>query len=95
MPSTAQQQNISQQELQSFVVASREVQQINQSYLSSYQSAQSEDQRKAIEQEAMGKMTEAVRTKGLSVEKYNQIVQAAKSDPEVARKVEEIAQQSR
>ncbi len=88
-----QQAAISQEELKSFAVAAKEVQKINQSYMPSYQSAQTDEQKKAIEREAMGKMTQAVKEKGLTVEKYNQIVQVAQSDPEVARKVDEYARE--
>jgi hypothetical protein len=70
------------------------VQQINQTYAPAYQAAQSDEQRAAIEDEAMGKMTQAVKDKGLSVEKYNQIVTAAQSDPEIARRVDDYAKQA-
>ena len=89
-----QQAAISQEELKTFALAAQEVRQINQTYLSSYQAAQNEEQKQAIEKEAMGKMTQAVKDKGLTVEKYNQIVQAAQSDPEVAKKVDEYAKES-
>jgi hypothetical protein len=93
--STAQQQaQISDDDLKTFAVAAREVQQINQTYAPAYQAAQSDEQRAAIEDEAMGKMTQAVKDKGLSVEKYNQIVTAAQTDPEIARRVDDYAKQT-
>lgn len=93
--STAQQQaQISDEDLKTFAVAAREVQQINQTYAPAYQAAQSDEQRTAIEDEAMGKMTQAVKDKGLSVEKYNQIVTAAQADPEIARRVDDYTKQA-
>jgi hypothetical protein len=93
--SAAQQQaQISDDDLKTFAVAAKEVQRINQDYAPAYQSAQTDEQRVAIEGEAMGKMAQAVKDKGLSVEKYNQIVSAAQADPEIARRVDDYAQQA-
>jgi hypothetical protein len=89
-----QQAAVSQEDLKTFAGAAQEVQRINQTYLPTYQSAQTDQQRQAIEKEAMSKMAEAVQQKGLTIEKYNQIVQLAQSDPEVARKVDEYSQQT-
>jgi predicted lipid-binding transport protein (Tim44 family) len=88
-----QQAAISDADLKTFAGAAKEVQQINQTYVPAYQAAQTEEQRKAIEQEAMTKMADAVKEKGLTVDKYNQIVQAAQADPEVARQIDSYARQ--
>lgn len=88
-----QQAAISDADLKAFAVAARDVQKINQDYMPVYQSAQNEQQRATIEQEAMGKMAQSVKDKGMSVEKYNQIVAAAQADPDVARKVDSYAKQ--
>jgi hypothetical protein len=93
--SAAQQQAaISDQDLKTFAVAARDVQKINQDYVPAYQSAQTDEQRQAIQQEAMGKMAQSVKDKGMSVEKYNQIVSAAQADPEIARQVDNYAKQA-
>lgn len=89
-----QQAAISDSDLKAFAVAAKDVQKINQDYLPVYQSAQNDQQRSTIEQEAMGKMAQSVKDKGMSVEKYNQIVAAAQADPEVAKKVDSYAKQS-
>jgi hypothetical protein len=86
--------SISEQDLKTFAGAAKEVQRLNQTYVPAYQAAQTEEQRKAIEQEAMTKMTEAVKEKGLTVDKYNQIVEAAQADPEVARQIDTYVQQA-
>lgn len=88
-----QQAAISDSDLKAFAVAAKDVQKINQDYLPAYQSAQNDQQRATIEQEAMGKMAQSVKDKGMSVEKYNQIVAAAQADPEVAKKVDNYAKQ--
>lgn len=88
-----QQSAISDQDLKTFAGAAKEVQRINQTYVPAYQGAQTEEQRKSIEQEAMTKMTDAVKEKGLTIDKYNQIVQAAQADPQVARQIDSYAKQ--
>jgi predicted lipid-binding transport protein (Tim44 family) len=88
-----QQSAISDQDLKTFAGAAKEVQQINQTYVPAYQSAQTDEQRKAIEQEAMTKMSQAVKDKGLTVDKYNQIVQAAQADPQLAQQIDSYARQ--
>ncbi len=94
--SEAQQQTVvSPQELRTFASAAKEVQKINQSYQPSYQSAQTPEQKQAIEREAMGKMTQAVQAKGMTIQKYNQIMQIAQTDPEVGRQVDEYAREAR
>lgn len=94
--SEAQQQTVvSPDELKTFAGAAKEVQKINQSYQPSYQSARTPDQKQAIEREAMGKMTQAVQAKGMTIQKYNQIMQIAQTDPEVGRQVDEYARQAR
>jgi hypothetical protein len=85
--------SISDQDLKTFAGAAKEVQRINQSYVPAYQAAQTDEQRKAIEQEAMTKMSEAVKQKGMSVDKYNQIVNAAQTNPEMARQIDSYVQQ--
>ena len=89
-----QQAAISDADLKAFAVAAKDVQKINQDYMPVYQSAQNDQQRATIEQEAMGKMAKSVKDEGMSVEKYNQIVAAAQADPEVARKVDSYAKQA-
>lgn len=93
-PQQQQSASINDQDLKTFAGAAKEVQRINQSYVPAYQAAQTDEQRQAIEQEAMTKMTDAVKQKGLSVDKYNQIVNAAQADPEMARQIDSYARQA-
>ena len=92
--STQQQAAISDDDLKTFAVAAKDVQRINQDYVPAYQAAKDDNQRTAIQTEAMGKMAQAVKDRGLSVDKYNQIVTAAQADPQIARKVDQYAKES-
>jgi hypothetical protein len=61
---------------------------ITKSYQPQIQAATSPDEVKAVQQEAMQEMVEIVQSKGLSVEKYNQITDKMQNSPEVAKQVE-------
>lgn len=79
--------NFDQQQLKTYAVAALEVQQIRQSYAAQLQGA-SQEKQQSLQQEAMGKMVEAVQSKGLDVDTYNQITQAAQKDPGLAEKIQ-------
>lgn len=79
--------NFDQQQLKSYAVAALEVQQIRQSYAVKLQGASQQEQQ-SLQQEAMGKMSEAVQSKGLDVATYNKITQAAQKDPSLANQIE-------
>lgn len=80
-------QNFSEEDLKSYAVAALQVQQINQNYQPQLQAAGSPEKKQAVQQEAMGKMVQAVQQEGLSVDKYNEISAAIQSDPQVADQV--------
>jgi hypothetical protein len=75
------------QELQSYVTAAVQVAQISRDYTSKVQGAQSVEDKKNIQREATGKMTQAIKNEGLSVEKYNEIYTAASMDPKLAQRL--------
>ena len=75
------------QELQAYVTAAVQVAQISRDYTSKMQGAQSVDDKKKIQQEATGKMTQVIKKEGLSVEKYNEIYTAASMDPKLAQRL--------
>jgi len=81
-------ESFSQDELKTFAVASLEVQRISQSYQSVIQKAEDPERQQAIQQKVTAEMIVAVRETGLSVEKYNQIVAAVRSDPNLASEVQ-------
>lgn len=80
--------SLTQQDLKIYAVARLEVLKISESYRPQIQAAASPDEAKAVQQEAMQEMVEVVQSKGLSVEKYNQITDTMQTSPEVAKQVE-------
>jgi len=83
-PSTAA---YSDAELKSFAAAAADVHRINSNYLPQLAEATPDEQRQ-IENRAMRETTRAVEKQGLTSEKYDEILTAAQSKPEVAKKVE-------
>jgi hypothetical protein len=83
------------QELKAYVTAAVQVAQISRGYTSKMQGAQSVDEKKKIQQEATGKMTEAIKGEGLSVEKYNEIYTAASMDPKLAQRLNGMLEKTR
>lgn len=75
------------QELQAYVTAAVQVAEISRDYTSKLRGAQSVEDKKKVQQEATGKMTQAIKNEGLSVEKYNEIYTAASMDPKLAQRL--------
>ncbi len=94
MPPAAAAAAISEQELKSFAVAALEVKKINDSYRPRYQSADTPAAKEQVQKEATEKMSSVVEEKGLSVDKYNQIVRVAQANPDVARQIDDYARQA-
>lgn len=83
------------QELQAYVTAAVQVAQISRDYTSKMQGAGSVDEKKKIQQEATGKMTQVIKNEGLSVEKYNEIYTAASMDPKLAQRLNGMIEKTR
>lgn len=75
------------EDLEAYAVAFLDVRDISQEYQAKMQQAETPDDQQAIQQEAVEKMSGAVRDSGLSVDKYNQITEASRTDPELQQKV--------
>ena len=75
-------------ELRSFAAAAVEVHRINSAYLPRLAEAAPDEQR-ALEQQALRETTAAVEKQGLTSDKYDEILTAAQTRAEVARKVEQ------
>ncbi len=74
--------------LESFAVAFLQVNEIARQYQPQLESAASEEDRQKIQQEAGEKMIEAVEaSEGISVTEYNEIIQAAQTDPDLAQRI--------
>jgi hypothetical protein len=76
-------------ELKSFAAAAADVHRINSNYLPKLAEA-SPDMQRQIEKQAMQETTRAVEKQGLTSDKYDEILTAAQSKPEVAEKVEQF-----
>jgi len=85
---TAQVTPYSDTELKSFAAAAAEVHRINSAYLPKMAEA-APDQQRQLEQQALEETTAAVEKQGLTSDKYDEILSAAQTRNEVAKKVEE------
>ncbi len=89
-PASAQSgsEQFSDAQLKSFAEASLEVERLSQEWSPKIAAAGTAQEQAKARGEAMEQMAEAVEQKGLSVQEYNEIVNAAQTDPETARTVE-------
>ena len=78
----------SEAELKSFAAAAVDVHRINSNYLPKLADASPAEQRQ-IEKQALQETTRAVEKQGLTSDKYDEILTAAQTKPEVAKKVEQ------
>jgi len=74
-------------DLESFVDAQGKVREVGMKYQEKVKGADPQ-QMGAIRQEMNQEMVEAVRSSGLDVQTYNEIANAAQSDPELAEKIQ-------
>ena len=89
-----QQSAVSDKEIQAFADAATDVRQLNQKWIPKVQAAaqQGPDAEQKARQQAMTEMTQAVQKKGLTIDRYNSILEIAQADPEVQRKVQQRMQ---
>lgn len=84
----AQPADTSDDKLKSFAVAFLEVSRIHQSYQPQLEAAQTSEDQERLRVEAGEEMISAVNdTDGISVDEYNNILQAAQVDPDLARRI--------
>ena len=81
-------EQFSDAQLKSFAEASLEVERLSQEWSPKIAAAGTAQEQAKARGEAMEQMAEAVEQKGLSVQEYNEIVNAAQTDPETASTVE-------
>ena len=75
-------------QLQSFATAAKQVFEIRQKYAPQVQAAGSEQEARAVIVAAQGEMRKAIETSGLSVERYQEIIEAAEADPKLADEIQ-------
>ncbi len=84
------QASYSEEKLQSFASAAVQIQQIREDYTAQIQQAESEDERQQLAEEANNEMVGAVESApGISVEEYNEIIEASAEDQELTQRINE------
>lgn len=79
---------LSDEKLQSFAVAFAEVNKVAEEYSQKVQEVDTEAEQQGLEMEAGQKMVEAVQnTDGISVDEYNEVLQAVQTDPDLAARL--------
>lgn len=79
--------DFSDAELRSFAGARQQVDAIRTEVMGKLQTTQDPEEAQKVQEEANAKMIAAVESNGLTREKYNEIAQAAISDPALASKI--------
>jgi hypothetical protein len=89
-------QPVNDRDIQAFAAAAGDVRQINRNWMPKIEAASKEgpDAEQKARQDALAEMTQAVQKNGLSVDRYNQIADAAETDPDVNRKIKERMQKT-
>jgi hypothetical protein len=78
--------------LNSYATANAQVEQLNQHYATQAQAATDPADKQKIEQEKNAKLAEVVTKSGLTVDEYNQIYMASKTDSALAAKIASLKQ---
>jgi Domain of unknown function (DUF4168) len=83
----AQQQDFSNEQLESFAAAAEAVDTIAMKYGNQAQNAQSQQETLQLREEAQSKMINAVQNEGLSVETYSAIGHEAQKNPKLRQRI--------
>lgn len=74
-------------ELQSFAEAALEVKRIKETYLPKLQAADTQAEEEKVKETATKEMVHAIEERGLSIDKYHEILVAALTDSDIAHRV--------
>jgi hypothetical protein len=85
--------NFSQEQIEAFVDAAIEVQRVQTEFDAQAQQAQSQEEVTQLQQQAQVDASQAVEAKGLSVDEYTAIAQAANQDPQLYAMIVDLMQQ--
>lgn len=83
--------DFSDDELQQFVGLQDRIGEIREEYVSQIEAADSEDKARKLQQEAQSEMVSAIEDAGMSVQEYNAIAVAYNSNPDIQKRVDEMA----
>jgi hypothetical protein len=81
---------VSVNEIASFAKSQNQVAKIRQEYQAKLSNVKDQTEQQAIVQEMNGRLVAAVQQEGLSVERYNEISNAAQSDPALQQRISEV-----
>lgn len=84
------QQNFSKAQLQKFVQANSEIASIRQSATQKIQQVDGKQARERIAKQARQNMLQAIKDSGLTLKQYNQIARAARSNPQLAKRIKQL-----
>lgn len=87
MPHQQQHQSFSNEQIQQFAEASKQVDTIIRAYSTRTGEAPSQEEAQALQEEANKKVVQAVKTAGLDIATYNNIARAASRDLTLRRKI--------
>lgn len=85
---------VEDKDIQAFANAATDVQHVQRKWIPTIAKLPDGAEQQKAKEQAMGEMVQAVQKNGLSVDKYNQIVELAQANPEVHRKIEDRLQQN-
>jgi len=83
--------DFSDKQLQQFVELQDKIREAREQYVSKIENADSEDKARELQQEAQSAMVSAIEEAGMSVQDYNAIAVAYNSNPDVQKRVDEMA----
>lgn len=87
---SAPMEEVTDKQLEKFVDAATDVQEVQATYAQRMQEAQDQEQAQSLRDEAQSEMVGAVEESGLSVQEFNLIAQRLQTDPELAERLKQI-----
>ena len=78
---------ISEKRLNDFVAAAKDVFAIRQKYAPKFKAAKDDTEKRQVLQTARGEMQSAIENRGLTIQQYNDVLVAAKSDHDLADRI--------
>jgi hypothetical protein len=82
--------NFSDARLTAFVAAAKEVFAVREKYRPQFEAASTDDEKKKVVLAARGEMKKAIEGHGLTIEQYNAVLTAARSDRTLASRLEKL-----
>ena len=83
-------QEMSDARLKAFAIASTQIMAVRQKYWPQVQAAGTEDEMRNIAATAQKEMMQAISAQGLTVDQYNEVVQAAQNDKSIVDRIKEL-----